>query len=141
MHRRRDQQRRDDGDEEEPPAVEPGAELAHVQEHPDEDDPTEHRDDVEHDAGVATGLPDQAPRRPDERERGAQHERGDARVGAVVDARRVGVGVVEDRHLDGGDRDRGEDGDEQRLAILVPHRQHEHQDQRPEEVELLLHRE
>ena len=49
--------------------------------------------------------------------------------------------VVQDRHLDRGDRDTGEHADEQRLAALAPHREHQHQDERPEQVELLLHRE
>jgi hypothetical protein len=140
VHGRRDQHRGDDRDDEEPAAVEVRVELADVQEHPEQRDASDDRDPVEQDARVPSRLADEAPRCPHERERGPQQQRGDARVGAVVDARRIGVGVVEDRHLERRDRDADEHAHEQRAAALAPHAEHEHEDERPQQVELLLHR-
>ncbi|VWL89405.1 Uncharacterised protein [Collinsella intestinalis] len=50
------------------------------------------------------------PRVGDKRKPGAEKQGKRARVRSVVDAARIGSGVVEDRHLDGGDRGEGEGG-------------------------------
>ena len=63
-----------------------------------------------------------------------------ARVGAVVDARRVGVRVVEHRHLDRRRRDTDEDREQELAAVPTPHRETDADDERPQQVELLLHR-
>ena len=92
--------------------------------------------------GVATGAADRgatAPTRTRARRRAAARRRAcRCRSTRATDRCRGGRGSPSQ---DGGDRDAAEHADQQRLAALAPHRQHQHQDERPEEVELLLDRE
>ena len=89
----------------------------------------------------------QAPARPEHRQRRPGEQLECAGVGAVVDARRVERGAVEDRHQDprgdrGGGGDRGEAGAHAGLPCCFRDEpQAEHQEEGPDDVELLLDRE
>ena len=96
--------------------------------------------DFERDPRLAS--PRRTAEREPRRERGADEDRRDARVGAVVDARRVGRVVEVERPRQR--RDRGSDRGEQHGDRRRPPRPHPHEhgdDQRPDQIELLLDRE
>ena len=62
------------------------------------------------------------------------------RVGAVVDARRVATGAIQQRHEECGERGGREDGDRELHARRSPELQREAEEQRPHQIELLLDR-
>lgn len=105
--------------------------------------------DPAHHVEVAAGLEGdpfgEPAARPDHRQGGAEEEAGGAGVGPVIDPRGVEARMVEDRHQDRrgdrqGERPEGEPGTQAVVLALVDEAQADQQDERPEDVELLLDR-
>ena len=146
MGQRRDHQHGRDRERDEAAAVEEGGVLVGLPDHQRDRDQAGDAEAVERVAGAGGDPRAQLAARPDHRQGRAEEQLEGARVGAVVDPRGVEARVVEGRHQDrrdqrqqqGGDgQPRPHPGGQRRLAHeLDP----EQQDERPDDVELLLDR-
>ncbi len=138
MGRRGHGQRGQRGEAHEAAAVEAAGGVRRVEEEQQDAGQRGDADDVEEGAVPAGPAVGQRGRPPEEREQGAHEDRRDPGVGAVVEAARVLPGLVEDGHPHG--RRRGHPGHGQRDGTEPapePAQQHD-EDQRPQQVELLL---
>ena len=131
-------------DHEEATAVQTGLELAGVEE---QSTSSATSDDDAHARRARAARPcpycsREPPRCPHERERGTDQQRRRAGVGAVVDARRIGVRHVEHRHQHASTATAAaEDRQQQAVPLGAPELEPAREEQRPQEVELLLDRE
>ena len=109
-------------------------EVLHLQE---EEDGADERRDAEQLEHRQCAPPEPLDPRPDEREQDPHQQQEGARIGAVVDARGIGRVGVENPHQ----RRRGGDaGDhEHRQPLAADEDEARHEEQRPDDVELLLH--
>jgi hypothetical protein len=128
-------------------AVEEGRELAGLPEHQPDRGQAEDPGALDQPPRLRRDPGMQAPARPDHRQRRADEQLERPRVGAVIDARGVERGAVEDGHQDARGERRGEGGEgEPRPRPGGPlqlwhEAQAAHQQEGPGDVELLLDRE
>ena len=135
-----DDQRRDAREHEIPAAVERRVELADVDEAPQEHEQGREPDDVQRHRGPLPDPSSELPRRQQDRHAGADEQATRVCVGAVVDARRIPTGAVQQRHEERRHGGGAENRDGQLDPRRSPELQRQAQEQRPQQVELLLDR-
>ena len=145
--RRHQDQDHGEREQHEPAAVEEGVEFARLPDHDRDHEQPEPAQPIECLPRLRGDLPAQPATWPDHRQGAAEEQLESAGVGPVVDPGGVGPGLVEDRHQDHRDEaeEHGREGQARahaagRLA-LGDQLQPEQQDERPDDVELLLDRE
>jgi hypothetical protein len=146
MRQRQQQERREDRQDEEPTAVEELRVLAGLPEHVEDRGEPDHPRQIDHVSRTERDARAQVAARPDCRERGSDQELLRPRVGSVIDPRGIEGGVVEDSHEDRrddreADDDRPQPGaDPAGVRKLADEARPDQQQERPEDVELLLDR-